>query len=949
MLQFRLSLSVCLLLLVSRVAFAGPTYLDDQFTLPEGFHIYRYVEPSHVKISYSAAFDRIGRLYVGDGDRIVRVSDTDSDGVADSFESIAEGFKDRGPQGLLFLGDRIFANGDKSNWILEDLDADGIPRTRRKIGGPVETGGDHHAHAFIRGLDGYVYWLAGNDSGFTPEGHITEENSPIRKPLGSTVFRISPDGARWEAIGTGCRNPYDIAVNDLGEIFTVDSDHEGQIGLPFYRPVRVTHYTAGSRMGWTSWGDGKLMPCLIDNLPGLFTVGRASPTGVLFYEHKQFPEPYRGALFMGDYLNKRGETLRYATTGRILAFRLNRQGSTWSVDQELFAVPKKEAGVGPSFAVIDLAVAPDGSLLVTTSGDGVFRIFHDPEGKGPKPLNLVAGLSEGLSPVEEILAYPQPGETWALPRLEQLAQEVNPASLVLDASRPTKDRLRLFQLVAPKFAELPSDFLSTLSRDQAPEMRAQAAWLVGLRARLEEQPLLIPLLRDPDGLVRRRAAEALARLPEDQPVEPILPLLMEEDRWVRFAGMHALSHRDPNKWVKTLLTKRPPRMVAAALVALSWTAEGENPSAETKAAAARSLDWLWLSVQRGVDRERALENLRVTRIWKPLLDDGALAGICEKVQPVLAHSDLDVLTEATHLVGALRCSEAVPILARRFQEIEDPVLQLLIMDQLASIKDGWTPALEADAITWLDASDEGWHGDRRGKGTSYPDWWNRIVTTFIDNHAQPVLARLAEFNLTGPFGAAALAKAEKGGAPSSVDLEGLKKVREERLDNRRRELPPSEGIQHSNAEIREFVLSKAVDGGSVELGKEIFQYQCMTCHDPKSAQSRRGPNLDAIRAATPELLIDSILEPNRSVKPEFRNHLVTLADGEVVTGLPIEESETEVVYAGEGEPRRLSREEIERVDISQFSPMPENLLNVLSWNEIRDLWAYLRGGEKQGK
>ena len=39
----------------------------------------------------------------------------------------------------------------------------------------------------------------------------------------------------------GFRNAYDIAFNAHGDLFTFDSDMEWDIGLPWYREVRLVH------------------------------------------------------------------------------------------------------------------------------------------------------------------------------------------------------------------------------------------------------------------------------------------------------------------------------------------------------------------------------------------------------------------------------------------------------------------------------------------------------------------------------------------------------------------------------------------------------------------------------------------------------------------------------------------------------------------------------------
>src|SRR6185295_4839989 len=85
--------------------------------------------------------------------------------------------------------------------------------------------------------------------------------------------------------------------------------------------------------------------------------------------------------------------------------------------------------------------------------------------------------------------------------------------LTLDPTLSTKERLRALRLLAPGFASLPIEFINHLSINGTVEMRAQAAWLLGIRSQRETAPLLIKLLDDSDPFVRRRAAEAFTRLP----------------------------------------------------------------------------------------------------------------------------------------------------------------------------------------------------------------------------------------------------------------------------------------------------------------------------------------------------------------------------------------------------------------------------------------------------
>src|SRR6185295_4235056 len=63
------------------------------------------------------------------------------------------------------------------------------------------------------------------------------------------ILRTDRDGSRWELIAGGFRNPFDIAFNRDGEMFTFDADMEWDLGLPWYRPNRVNHIVPGGEFG----------------------------------------------------------------------------------------------------------------------------------------------------------------------------------------------------------------------------------------------------------------------------------------------------------------------------------------------------------------------------------------------------------------------------------------------------------------------------------------------------------------------------------------------------------------------------------------------------------------------------------------------------------------------------------------------------------------------------
>ncbi|HMJ65768.1 MAG TPA: hypothetical protein VK615_10480, partial [Candidatus Binatia bacterium] len=488
--------------------FAAPVFLDEQFELPEGFRIYRAAGPELSGGSYDLAFDGQGRLLVGDGNAVRRLNDVDGDGVFDSYEIIATGLGSRGPQGLLVYGDQLYAVGGDGIQLFEGYGSAAGLVNKGRIGRPFRTGGDHDAHTILRGHDGYLYFVSGDGGGTRDRLHITESNSPVLFERSASVFRISPDGKHWECVSAGGRNPPNLGQNYLGDLFSFDSDMEWHVGLPWWRPVRLNHWLLGGDQGWQEVG--AYPPYYIDCLPGILDVGRGSPTWGVFYEHNQFPAKYRDAYLVCDYRWKRESNDQYATSGRLVAFFLKRQGAGWKAVMETLARPKPDgrdaAGKPISFALVDIEVAPDGSVLVSDHNQGIWRIVY---GHRQQHFSKISTLPLA-SPLDQLLTLPQPASEWSRLAEEELKNQIGQnwrerlENAVLDSKRQLSERLRAVRLLASNFASLSAEFVARLGKDNSPELRGQAAWLMGLRADREAVSGLRTLLRDIDPFVRRR-------------------------------------------------------------------------------------------------------------------------------------------------------------------------------------------------------------------------------------------------------------------------------------------------------------------------------------------------------------------------------------------------------------------------------------------------------------
>lgn len=138
----------------------------------------------------------------------------------------------------------------------------------------------------------------------------------------------------------------------------------------------------------------------------------------------------------------------------------------------------------------------------------------------------------------------------------------------------------------------------------------------------------------------------------------------------------------------------------------------------------------------------------------------------------------------------------------------------------------------------------------------------------------------------------------------------------------------------------------AVQGNAV-LGKKLMletsSVQCKNCHRIGDQGESLGPDLTLIgRKLDKAKLLETILEPSKSIDPQFTTHLVETADGQVITGLLVKKSDTEVtIRQADRKEITLSARDIERLVPQQKSLMPELLLSEMTAQQVRDLLEYL--------
>ena len=133
--------------------------------------------------------------------------------------------------------------------------------------------------------------------------------------------------------------------------------------------------------------------------------------------------------------------------------------------------------------------------------------------------------------------------------------------------------------------------------------------------------------------------------------------------------------------------------------------------------------------------------------------------------------------------------------------------------------------------------------------------------------------------------------------------------------------------------------------GDATRGEAIYareSMRCVSCHRIDRKGGKVGPNLTAIGASSPlDYIIESLIAPAKKVKEGYNTLLVVTEDGQVVTGVPVSRSLSELVL------RDATDKEVRVAiaDIAEEAPgtslMPMGLIDGLSREELADLVRYL--------
>lgn len=933
-----------------------------QFLAPEGFVVEQVASNELVGSVVNMTFDHLGRPVMAAEKGGLRILvDDNGDGIYDSQKFFCEELRDddakaaggpgnkflRTVHGLYYLGPGdvlAHANGPEGSGLYRatDKDGDDVADEVKLITPSDGSIGEHGPHAIMMGPDGYLYIMFGNHAHpdakidpmspsrntredfllpphYDPRGHAVN----IRVP-GGTIMRIGQNLDGWTEVVSGFRNAFDFDINEAGELFTFDSDMEWDVGLPWWRPIRVVHAVPGGDYGWRT-GTYNMPSYFIGTLPPMDDVGRGSPVGTCFYEHTAYPAKFRGAYFMGDW-----------SRGRIRVIFPKADGGTFRGNTLDFII-------GEPMNVTDLDVGPDGNLYFAIGGrgtnGGLYRVRY----------TGAVEPAESGDGILKVLDQPMPRSAWgrkAILAAKESMSDWEPA--LRAAARNTKlstvRRLRALESLQVHGPQPGPSLLRDLAKDENPAIRAQAAYLLGTLPIAETRWDLTAMLKDSDAFVQRRAAEALVRSGFDEglrfePIDPTIKNLWElldsPDRFVRYSAGLALARAFQPRWenlvVGDKISKRP-RGAIEGVLQLILT---ERAAEQSDTIFAKLVEFAQQEPDKLVG-ETLLNYLRTLEMAyiRDVIKSESKIGIVGLVSPLLLErfptDDWRVNRELQVVLAYMNAPGAIDALLAVLTPDKPQEEQIHTVYCLRAIKEGWTPEQRKQLVAWFD------RGREMGGGASFEG--------HIEYLWQDTLALLTD---------------EERSAAEAHKAEILRKRQEMALanqtaDDEARKNQRSDLAQMGFQELAEFLeydpmAYASANAEDIVRGRKVFERaKCATCHVFGTVGHGGGPDLSTVVSRFRRRdILEAIMFPSKVVSDQYVGVTLELSDLSDVTGMIVSESADAIsLIDTTGQRLEVKKSDITKRSDAVGSIMPEGLLNTMSMDDLVALINFLeRGGD----
>jgi putative heme-binding domain-containing protein len=201
-----------------------------------------------------------------------------------------------------------------------------------------------------------------------------------------------------------------------------------------------------------------------------------------------------------------------------------------------------------------------------------------------------------------------------------------------------------------------------------------------------------------------------------------------------------------------------------------------------------------------------------------------------------------------------------------------------------------------------------------------------------------------------PFARALLAGVADGKIPSrdltAEMVRQLRSLRNEQIDQEVEKIwgvarESDEDKKKEIARYKAMLAQTPAQPVNLSKGRAVYARVCLQCHGLFGEGGKVGPDLTGSNRADLDYILENIIDPNAVIPNDYRTSTLETKDERVITGIVTHQDNNAVTIVTANETLIIPRNEIDSLDVSEISMMPEGLLDSLTEQEVRDLVAYL--------
>ena len=947
----------------SLVRESGPLTPEQEqacLTAPEGFEVQLFAAEPWINKPINLAFDGKGRLWVsssyeypyaapgarwvdaegsrvrGSRDGIFILEDTDGDGRADKKTIFADGLNI--PTGVLPWKNGCIAWSVPNIWYFEDTDGDDVCDRRRILFGPLGFEKDVHGNcsSFRLAPDGWVYGTHGFNN--TSHFRVRPENLKGAMPgdpgtelllHSGNVYRFLPDGSRIELFTAGQVNPFGLAWDRWGHLYSADCH-----SAPIYQLIPGAVYPS---FGKPDDGLG-FGPVMIQH-----THSSTGICGIVYLDNDVWGKEWNDRTLIGNVV-----------TSRVNLDRISFSGSTPRAAEEPDFITSQD----PWFRPVDLRMAPDGSLYVADFYNKVIGHYEVPlthPGRDKARGRIWRVIRKGGGQAPARLERPVADLRFAARAGKLSAADLTQVAAFLQSSEPQEQRVAVEALRHP----------------------ASVEWLPRLLAVLGATPAQDAALRH---LLRIVIREHL-RLPGAMALLEQQSLSREVEREVLTVA-RAVDSVDSAKYVFGRMKQEAAQVpdTGAALVQLAKVLPAEELSGFVREKfagdAARQADLL-LAIVDGLQQRGDLPAAPVLA-WGNQLTADLLRAMPDGPEPTWTNAPMNPVTpppwgiefrtradgKKATVVSSLASGLASPEPAAGTLRSRPFAAPGQLSFWLCG-HDG-PPDAAALGVNFVRLTDATTGAELRSAAPPRNDVaqevkWDlkdlsgrEVRLELTDGARGPAFAWLAAGDFDPPVVKAESLKGEAamtGRLARLADL--LKYAAPPALRDRLAVFlpppppaPPSAVTPEQQALADRLIAARleAFKAGSPnpQKGEAVFTVNCAVCHALGGKGSLVGPQLDGIGNRGLERLMEDVLDPGRNVDAHFRLRVITRQDGAVLAGLERGQAgQVVMVVDAAGQEHRIPKADIKSNEETALSLMPAAFGASVPEADFLDLMAWL--------